>query len=286
MISPERAEQLKSYGIGGGGAAGGYASKKSGWLDASDPFFAKFTPWFADFWPDFLSVLQDLTIVAGFLLVIVRLAIDIRKWWRGRNPGINGESGSASRSVAVAFASAGGLAVLLSMAAPVVIGFEGKTNHAIIPVPGDVPTICHGHTKTAAMGQLRTDAECEALLAQDLTASFNVLARRVHVDLPPETWVALASFEFNIGEGNFAASTALKKINAGDIRGGCEAIATKVIGPDGICRGYGCGWSGGNMVKSLQKRRVTERDMCLKGLVVKAAPQAEPPWWKFWARWT
>lgn len=30
MISPERMEQLKSYGIGGGGAAGGYASKQTG----------------------------------------------------------------------------------------------------------------------------------------------------------------------------------------------------------------------------------------------------------------
>lgn len=228
--------------------------------------------------------LNELVALATLGYIVLQAAYLVWKW-RREIKDRNSQSGKASRSMAVAFASAGGFALLMSMAAPIVENFEGKTNHAVIPVPGDVPTICSGHTATAKMGQFRTDEECKELLKQDLTKSLNVLARRVHVDLPAHTWVALASFEFNVGEGNFAASTALKKINAGDIRGGCEAIATKAIGRDGKCSGYGCGWSGGQMVKGLQGRRVTEREMCLKGLEDKpssAVAVVERPWWNFW----
>lgn len=228
--------------------------------------------------------LNELVAIATLGYIALQAAYLVWKWRRESRGGGNSQSGKGTRSVAVAFASAGGLAALMALASPVIQGFEGKTNHAVIPVPGDVPTICHGHTKTAAMGQIRTDAECEKLLQQDLTESFNAVARHVKVDLPAETWVALASFEFNIGEGSFARSTAVKKINAGDLQGGCEAIAAKEI-VNGRCSGYGCGWSGGRQVKGLQNRRITEREMCLKGLVPKVVVTAEPPWWKFWARW-
>lgn len=252
MISPERVEQLKSYGIGGGGAAGGYASKQSGWLDGAETWLSKLAPWFSEFWVEFLALLQDLTIVCGFLLVVVRLAIDIRKWWRGRVGGKDNEAGKAVRGVAMAFAAVGGLAALLSLATPVLQGFEGKTNHAIIPVPGDVPTICHGHTATAEMGQVRTDEECEALLKQDLSEAFMAVARHVRVDMPKARWVAMASFVFNVGEGAFSKSTLLRKLNAGDTVGACNELRRWV-------------YAAGRKLKGLERRREAERALCLQG---------------------
>lgn len=239
---------------------------------------------------EWLTLLSILVVVMQLIIALPKFIAVMKDFFKWAKGGGDGQSGKAVRSAAAALAAVGGIAALLAVATPEIKMHEGKTNHAIIPVPGDVPTICHGHTATAVMGQYRTDAECEELLRQDLTKAFNIVARRVQVDIPQETWVALASFVFNVGEGNFAASTALKKINAGDIRGGCVALASKET-VNGRCRGYGCGWAAGAMHKGLQRRRVWERDMCLKGLDAPAPPppqpavKAEPPWWKFWARW-
>jgi hypothetical protein len=63
---PVRIEQVKSYGIGGGGIITGSASK-------SVPYFS---------YPNFIEMLQDGTIILGFLLVLVRLLIDMRRFYR------------------------------------------------------------------------------------------------------------------------------------------------------------------------------------------------------------
>ena len=144
------------------------------------------------------------------------------------------------------------LAAALVAATPFVAGWEGIENKAYKDAVG-VTTICSGHTATAEMGQVKTDAECEALLRQDLSKAFMVVALHVNVEMPVERWVALASFVFNVGEGNFARSTLLRKLNAGDTVGACNELRRWV-------------YAGGRKLKGLERRREAERALCLQGV--------------------
>ncbi len=72
-----------------------------------------------------------------------------------------------------------------------------------------------------------------------------VVANNVKVPLTQNQFDALVSFAYNIGEGAFLDSTALRKINAGDLAGGAEAM--KLFNK-----------SGGQVVQGLVNRRNDE----------------------------
>lgn len=153
---------------------------------------------------------------------------------------------------------AAGLALVVAMS---VAGFyEGKTNHAIIPVPGDVPTICRGHTDGVKLGMTATDRQCDEWFKQDMAIPFRALDRLVTVPMPETRRGALASFIFNVGEGAFARSTLLKKLNAGDTVGACNEMMRWVN-------------AGGKKLRGLVRRRDVERGICL-------LEPAEEPFWK------
>lgn len=83
-------------------------------------------------------------------------------------------------------------------------------------------TIGYGHTRTAKPGMTITAEEAEALLRQDLADAEKAVTRLVKVPLNDNQYSALVSFVFNLGSGNFAMSTLLKKINSGDIAGAAK----------------------------------------------------------------
>lgn len=85
--------------------------------------------------------------------------------------------------------------------------------------PAGVPTIGYGHTAGVQMGDRITEARADELLAQDLAAAAAQVDRLVRVRVNDEQRGALASFVFNLGAGSLAASTLLKKLNAGDHEG-------------------------------------------------------------------
>lgn len=85
--------------------------------------------------------------------------------------------------------------------------------------PVGIPTICYGSTKGVRLGQTKTVAGCEELLLQDAEVAARGVRRLVKHDLTQAQFDALVSFVFNVGEGNFARSTMLTKINAGDCYG-------------------------------------------------------------------
>jgi LysM repeat protein len=72
-----------------------------------------------------------------------------------------------------------------------------------------------------------------------------VVANNVKVPLTQNQFDALVSFAYNIGEGAFLDSTALRKINAGDLAGGAEAM--KLFNK-----------SGGQVIQGLVNRRNDE----------------------------
>ena len=152
----------------------------------------------------------------------------------------------------------GATAGALSLATAVVSYYEGYQPTAYRD-PVGVPTICYGHTATARMGQTLSQERCTQLLQADLGHAFSAVDRRAQVDLPPPTRAALASFVYNVGEGAFARSTLLRKLNAGDLRGACHELSRWV-------------YAGGRKLNGLVKRRATERELCLKGIEQEPAP--------------
>ncbi|MBN67577.1 MAG: lysozyme [Rickettsiales bacterium] len=143
-------------------------------------------------------------------------------------------------------------AATMLMAAPLVAFWEGRENTAYLD-PVGIPTVCYGHTLTAEMGDVYTDKECYHLLKADLRVAADAVDRRVDVPLSPETKAALISFVFNVGETQFASSTLLRKLKAGDYAGACNELPRWV-------------YAKGKKLRGLVRRRQAERELCLSGL--------------------
>ena len=89
------------------------------------------------------------------------------------------------------------------------------------PATGGAPwTIGYGHTGPEVHpGQAITQDEAERLLEQDVDKVAVQVSRLVNVTLTQNEFDALVCFVYNVGIGNFAKSTMLKKLNAGDYAG-------------------------------------------------------------------
>lgn len=134
--------------------------------------------------------------------------------------------------------------------------WEGKRNAAYQDIVG-VWTICYGHTETAGPGKYMRDAECYNLLISEigeyregLHVYFTAETKRSR--LPYLRDAAFTSLAYNVGVRGAGLSTATRRLNKGDIPGGCQALTW---------------WNkaGGRVVRGLSRRRAEEREYCLKG---------------------
>jgi lysozyme len=145
----------------------------------------------------------------------------------------------------------GGVMVL---AVAFVGGKEGLKTVAYRDVVG-VPTVCFGETRGVAMGDRYTVDECKTMLGQGLvefeqgmTACLDRPER-----IPDKSYVAFLSAAYNIGIKAFCHSSMQRLINAGDIRGACNALTNWTM-------------AGGRVIAGLVKRRQEERSLCLQGV--------------------
>lgn len=151
-------------------------------------------------------------------------------------------------------------AATMAVAVPLVARWEGLETTAYLDRIARPPvwTICYGETQNVQPGETRTQAECEAGLRRGLVQYRN----GIHVAftpetkatrLPPERDAAFVSLSWNVGIGGVRNSTATRRLNAGDIRGACEAV----------------GWwnkAGGRVIRGLVNRRAEETALCLRGV--------------------
>lgn len=116
-------------------------------------------------------------------------------------------------------------ALTLSAAALVGIALsEGYSDRAIVPVPGDVPTIGFGTTEGVKMGDAITPPKALERALRDVQKFEGALKRCVQVPLAQYEYDAYISLSYNIGSGAFCGSTLVRKLNAQDYEGACREI--------------------------------------------------------------
>lgn len=101
---------------------------------------------------------------------------------------------------------------------------EGYSDKAIVPVPGDVPTIGFGTTEGVKSGDRTTPPKALARALRDVGKFEGALKQCVTVPLHQHEYDAFVSLSYNIGSGAFCGSTLVKKLNAGDYVDACAEI--------------------------------------------------------------
>ena len=119
--------------------------------------------------------------------------------------------------------SVGGLGIGAALLVSVMM-YEGYTDKAVIPVPGDVPTIGVGRTEGVHMGDKTEPVREMMLLLKNLDKYGNGIKACINVPLYQYELDAFVSLAYNIGINAFCNSTLVKKLNAGDYSGACEQI--------------------------------------------------------------
>lgn len=129
---------------------------------------------------------------------------------------------------------------------------EGEKLTAYPDIVG-IWTIGVGHTgfvdgKPVARGMAITKEKSKEILTADLKRFESAVNDAVKVTLTQNQFDALVSLAFNIGEGAFARSTLVNKLNAGDKKGAAEQFLV---------------WknAGGRVSQGLLNRRQEEKAM-------------------------
>lgn len=148
----------------------------------------------------------------------------------------------------------------MAVAVPLVAKWEGLKTTAYLDRIASPPvwTICYGETEGVRANETRSQAQCEAGLRQGLVRYRNGLHRHfepvtIQHRLTPERDAAFVSLSWNVGISGAGNSTATRRLNAGDIRGACQAIGM---------------WNraGNRVIRGLVNRRADETALCLKGV--------------------
>lgn len=140
----------------------------------------------------------------------------------------------------------------LSLSAAAFVGlvaYEGYSDTAYADIVG-VETIGFGTTEGVKPGDTITPPAAVARALQDIAKYEGALKRCVKVPLHQYEYDAALQLSYNIGPTAFCNSTVVRRFNAGDYAGGCDAFLM---------------WdkAGGKVVRGLTKRREAERRLCL-----------------------
>ena len=136
-------------------------------------------------------------------------------------------------------------------AAHFIAKWEGCKLSAYRDVVG-IPTIGYGRTTNVNMGDVCTQEQADAWLAEEVEQFKRGVRGAVLVPLNDNQLAACTSLAYNIGLAAFRGSTLLRKLNDGDYQGAADQFLV---------------WNkaGGRVVQGLVNRRAAERDLFLKG---------------------
>ncbi len=145
---------------------------------------------------------------------------------------------------------------------------------------GHPVTYCYGQTDefgNVQEGTRFTKRDCDKKLAQSLPKYLAAIDKCIARELPVKTKAALLDAAYNAGPAAVCRSPMVKKMNAGDLAGGCAAFEGWYIRSDGQARkGLVARRSG---IKG--DTRKNEKQLCLEGV---KEGIAKPPAMSFWQK--
>jgi lysozyme len=134
--------------------------------------------------------------------------------------------------------------------------WEGNELRGYRDIAG-IATACRGVTGNGIqVGKLYTKAQCDAL-NEEAAARHVEGVLRCTPRITGYQLTAASALAYNIGVGAYCGSTAARRFNAGNLRGGCDAFLS---------------WNKARVgkrlvvVQGLVNRRRHERELCLRGL--------------------
>ena len=129
-------------------------------------------------------------------------------------------------------------------------GLEGNPGKPYMDV-GGIWTDCYGNTRDVRPGRIRSESECRTLLSGEAERIAGFVTAKAGHDLPVPVLAAFISFTYNVGDGNFASSTALRFLQKGEYAAGCRQMLR---------------WTfvKGIYVAGLANRRKVEYSVCMK----------------------
>ena len=101
---------------------------------------------------------------------------------------------------------------------------EGYSDHAYIPVKGDVPTIGFGTTQGVKIGQHTTPIAALKATRKDVDTYEKAIKKCINVPLNQNEYDAYVDLAYNIGPGAFCHSTLIKKLNEQHYEEACKEI--------------------------------------------------------------
>jgi lysozyme len=140
-----------------------------------------------------------------------------------------------------------------------IVEFEGTALEPRLDPVGNWE-VCDGVRVSAAEALEHpkwTPEACSALLKSKTAEILLFVEAHLTRQVAPEVKAALVMFVWNVGQTAFANSTALKKINAGDVAGGCAELKRWVYATQ----------VNGQKIKlpGLVTRREFEENLCFRG---------------------
>lgn len=151
---------------------------------------------------------------------------------------------------ALSLSFAGGVAIL---------NRESYTDTAIIPTKGDVPTVGFGSTEGVKMGDTTTPVRALNRAASELDTKYEAAVKRcVTVPLHQAEYDVYVSMAYNIGAGAFCGSSIVKRANAWDYAGACDAILMW-----NKAGGYDCSTPGNKRCAGLWTDRLRDHARCM-----------------------
>lgn len=130
------------------------------------------------------------------------------------------------------------------------VGAEEGLRTVAYKDPVGIPTICFGETKDVKLGDKKTADECKAMLGERVLEFGRKVDACTTGPMTPSRKAGLTSFAYNVGAETYCKSSVARKINAGDVQGGCDALLLYV-------------YAKGIKLPGLEKRRQQERQLCL-----------------------
>ena len=100
------------------------------------------------------------------------------------------------------------------------------------------------------LGDVITTEQVDAFLAKDIQTALSAVNRLVRVPLSDQMRIALVSFVFNLGEGNFKRSKLLAVLNGGNYEAAANEFGKWIK-------------SGGKVTQGLVNRRAAEKKLFL-----------------------